>query len=129
MPQEPIEMILLKHWASYAAIPIWLTDPEGNLIYYNEPAEGLLGSRFDAAGEIPAERLGEIFATSDLDGTPIPSAELPLVVALTKHVPAHRLLRFQALDGSSRVVDIMAIPIEGQGGRHLGAMATFWESG
>jgi PAS domain-containing protein len=127
MTQEPIEMILLRHWASYVAMPIWLADPAGDLIYYNEPAESLLGGRFEDAREIPAEELAEIFVTTDLDGAPIPSSELPLVVALTDHVPAHRVLRFRALDGSSRVIEVLAIPIEGQGGRHLGAMATFWE--
>lgn len=127
MPQEPIELILLKHWASYVTIPIWLTDPAGNLVYYNEPAESILGRRFDDVGVISAEQLAELFVTSDLDGRPLPSAELPLVVAITDGVPAHRRFRFEALDGSSRVIEVTALPIIGQGGRRLGSMAAFWE--
>ncbi|RPI21396.1 MAG: hypothetical protein EHM57_06675, partial [Actinobacteria bacterium] len=104
MPQEPIEMILLKHWASYVALPIWLTDIAGNLIYYNEPAEPILGRRFDEVGEIPADRLAELFVTSNPDGTPMSSDEVPLVVALTQRVPMHRVVRIAALDGSVRLI-------------------------
>ncbi len=122
-------MILLKHWASYVATPIWITDSAGNLTFYNEPAEPILGRRFDEAGEIAADRLAEVFVTSDPDGSPIPSEELPLVVALTQQIPSHRKIRISALDGSFRLIEVTAIPIVGQGGRHLGAMAAFWEPG
>jgi PAS domain-containing protein len=128
MRQEPIELILLKHWASYVAVPIWVTDVDGNLIYYNEPAEPILGRRFDVAGEIPADRISQLFFTSDPDGRPVPNSELPLVVALTDHVPSHRVMRIEALDGSTRLIEVTALPIIGQAGRHLGAMATFWET-
>jgi PAS domain S-box-containing protein len=127
MAQEPIEMILLTHWASYVAVPIWITDAEGNLIFYNESAERILGRSFEDAGEVKAEVLGQLFETTSLDGEPIPNEELPLVVALTEQRPSHRSIRIRAFDGSWRVIDITAIPITGQGGRHLGAMATFWE--
>jgi PAS domain-containing protein len=129
MAQEPIEMILLKHWASYVMVPIWITDAEGNLVYYNEPAEPILGSRFDDAGEISADRLDELFSTADLEGNPLPSAELPAWVAAKKQVPAHRTLRFQGMDGVSRVIEVTALPVTGQAGRHIGVMVAFWEPG
>lgn len=128
MAQEPIEVILLRLWASYIAIPLWLTDSEGNLIYYNEPAEELVGQSFDQAGEIKAEDLAEVFVTTDLDGEPLPSEKLPVAIALTERLPAHRELRFRAFDGSWRQIEITAFPIEGQGGRHLGVMVAFWEA-
>lgn len=127
MRQEPIELILLKHWASYVAVPIWITDASGNLIYYNEPAEPILGLRFDDAGEIPANRISELFSVADPGGEPMSGSELPLALALSDHVPAHSVVRIEALDGSKRIIEVTAIPIVGQGGRHLGAMATFWE--
>jgi PAS domain-containing protein len=127
MAQEPIEMILLTHWASYVTAPIWITDTAGNLIFYNESAEPILGRSFEEAGEIKAETLAERFETTDLDGEPIPNEDLPLVVALTEQRPSHRSVRIRAFDGSWRVINITAIPITGQGDRHVGAMATFWE--
>lgn len=124
--QEPIELILVKHWASYTAIPIFIVDADGNLVYYNDSAEPILGRSFDEAGEINAADLNEVFVTSDLDGEPIPNEELPLVRALTEHVPAHGRVRFRALDQTWRTIDVTALPLIGQGGRHVGAFAVFW---
>jgi PAS domain-containing protein len=126
--QQPIEVILLKQWASYIAVPVWICDEAGNLIFYNEPAESVLGQRFDEAGPIHASELAERYATSDLDGTPLPGEELPIVVALQQRVPAHRALRIKDYLGQWRAIQVSAAPIEGQGGRHLGAFAMFWET-
>lgn len=120
-------MILLRHLASYLAIPAWITDATGNLIYYNEPAEDLLGGRFDEVGEIGSEALDELFVTTDLDGTPIPNAELPLLIALEERHPSHRTFRINRLDGNPRVIELTAIPVVGQGDRFLGALCVFWE--
>lgn len=129
MAQHPIELILLKQWATHIATPVWIMDVEGNLVFYNEPAESLLGRRFDEAGELHAGELADLFVTTGLDGAAVANEELPVVVALTERHPAHGELRIQALDsGESRQIEVTAIPIEGQGGRHLGAFAVFWES-
>ncbi len=127
MEQQPIELILLRQWASYLTLPVWLMDGAGNLLYYNEPAEPLLGVRFEEAGEIHAEQLAEHFQTTGLDGKPFPNERLPVVVALTERVPSHETLRVRGLDGAWRVLEITAFPVEGQSGRHLGAVAMFWE--
>lgn len=129
MAQHPIELILLKQWSSYIAIPIWIIDGEGNLVFYNEPAEGLLGRRFEEAGAIPAEELSDLFIVRDRDGNPVAPADLPIVVALSKHEPAHQPLTIRTFDGVDRDIEVTAFPIEGQGGRHLGAFAAFWETG
>ena len=49
---DGFELILVKHWASYTAIPIFIVDADGNLAYYNESAEQIIGRSFDEAGEI-----------------------------------------------------------------------------
>lgn len=129
MAQQPIELILLKQWAMHIAIPVWLMDVEGNLVFYNEPAESILGRRFDEAGAVHSDEIAELFETTDLDGTPVPNKELPIVVALTEHHPAYEKLRIHRLDTHADLeIEVTAIPIEGQGGRHLGAMAVFWET-
>lgn len=126
--QQPIELILLKQWAAYVATPVWLMDGAGNLVFYNEPAEAILGRRFDEAGEIHTDELAELFETSGLDGAPVASKELPVAIALIEHHPAHRQLRIRRLDtGASLEIEVTAIPIEGQSGSHLGVMALFWE--
>ncbi len=127
MAHHPIEIILLKQWASYIAVPMWIQDSEGNLIYYNEAAEGLLGRRFDDSGEIHVTQVADVFETTDLDGHPIPSEELPIAIALMQRMPAHLPVRFRAFDGPWREIEVTAIPVEGQEGRHLGVLAAFWE--
>ena len=34
-----VEIILMRQFASYLALPIFVVDPKGDLIYFNEPAE------------------------------------------------------------------------------------------
>lgn len=129
MAQHPIEIILLRQWASDMAIPMWIADPEGNLVYCNEPAESITGVHFAADGDVPVETHAVRFDVSDLDGSPLMTEDLPISIALSKQIPAHRAMRIRGLDGVWRNIEVTALPLLGQGGRHLGALATFWEVG
>jgi PAS domain-containing protein len=127
MPQQAIEVILMRQLASYLAMPIFLVDPAGDLLFYNEPAEALLGHRYEETGEMPLVEWAQIFQPTSEDGSPLPSEALPLVIALQQHRAAHLLFRIRGLDGVHRKIEVTAFPLEGQGGRHLGAVAIFWE--
>lgn len=128
MPQQPIELILFRHCASHLAMPIWLMGPDGSLLYYNEPAEPILGRRFEEAGEMPGEVLSTMFQTTAEDGSPLNAEDLPINIALRERRPAHLWFRILGLDGVWRRIEVTAFPIEGQEGRNLGAMAIFWEA-
>ena len=128
MAQKEIELILLRHCASHMVMPIWFMGPDGELLYYNEPAEPILGRRFDEAGPMQSEELSKMFSTTAEDGSPIDASDLPINIALTKRRPAHRPMRIQGLDGIWRKIEVTAFPIEGLGDRHLGAVAIFWEA-
>jgi PAS domain-containing protein len=125
--QHPIEIILARQWAASMSHPIWITDAAGNLLFYNQAAEAILGVRFDEAGEMPASELDDRFETTNLDGSPMPAEELPLLKALTDWVPAHGPMRIRAFDRVWRAIEVTAIPLIGEGERRLGAMAMFWE--
>jgi PAS domain-containing protein len=125
--QKDIELILLRQWASYLTVPIWIMDAQGMLLFYNEPAELVLGRRYDEFGEVSVQELGTIFQTADEDGAPILAEALPIAVALRNRHPAHGRVRIRALDGPWRTLEVTAFPIDGQGERHLGAVALFWE--
>ncbi len=125
--QQSIEVILMRQLASYLVMPMFLADPIGNLLFYNEPAEALLGRRFDEIGPMGLEVWSTIFKPTDDNGAPIPPDEVPLVVALQHRRPAHSTLYITGLDGVSRRLEVTAFPLVGQGGRHLGAVAMFWE--
>lgn len=128
MSQKEVELILMRQCASHLSMPIFIVDRDGHLIYYNEPAEALLGRPFDDAGDMSVANLASVFDTSDEDGRPVPSDQLPLGIAMTHRRPAFKRIRFTALDGTERLVEITALPLEGQGGHWLGSVAFFWEA-
>jgi PAS domain-containing protein len=127
MPQQAIEVILMRQLASYLAMPIFLVDPAGNLLFYNEPAEALLGHRYEETGEMPFMKWAQIFQPTSEDGSPLPPEALPLVIALQHHRAAHLAFQIRGLDGVHRKIEATAFPLEGQGGRYLGAVAILWE--
>ncbi len=127
--QQSIEVILMRQLASYLVMPMFLADPIGNLLFYNEPAEALLGRRFDEIGPMGLEVWSTIFKPTDDNDVPIPPDGVPLVVALRQRRPAHATFRITGLDGVSRRLEVTAFPLVGQGDRHLGAVAMFWEIG
>lgn len=122
-----VELILMKQLASYLAMPIFLVDPEGTLVYYNEPAEDLLGKRYDETGEMPLDEWGKIFVPTDRDGAPLAPEELPLAIAVREHRPEHGEISIIGLDGVRRDLAVTAFPVVGVGERELGAVAIFWE--
>ena len=127
MPPQEIEMILMRQLASYLAMPIFIVDPVGNLVFYNEPAESILGRRFEETGEMSMSEWLIAFAPTDEEGVIIPHKELPLVIALTERRPTHRLLWIRGLDNVQRHVEATCFPLIGQANRYLGAIAIFWE--
>jgi PAS domain-containing protein len=125
--QKPVEIILMRQLASYLAMPIFLVDPRGDMLFYNERAEAILGSRYEETGEMPLEEWSTVFEPTDENGLALPARMLPLSIALYERRASHRVLRIRGLDGVSRRIGVTAFPLEGQGGRHLGAVAIFWE--
>ena len=126
--QQPVELILLRQWAAYLALPIWIMSADGELLFYNEAAEPLIGRRYEDSGPIQSDQLAELFQTQELDGSPLANEDLPLVAALVRERPAHRRLRFKGHDEHWRSVEVTAWPITGQAGTMLGVAALFWEA-
>ena len=124
---HPIQIILARQLAESLSVPLFLVDPEGTLLFYNEPAEAILGRRFDETGAMSADQWALAFTPRDDHGKPIPAEELPLMIALTKQRPAYGQLHIKGLDGIDRHIEAAAIPITGLQGDFLGAAALFWE--
>ena len=125
--QKEIEMILARQLASYLAMPIFIADPQGTLVFYNEPAEMILGCRFEETGEMTVDEWSTIFKPVDEEGVPLPPDALPLVIAYTEYRPTHRRFLIRGLDNVLRCIESTAFPLIGQSERHLGAIAIFWE--
>ena len=126
MASQEVELVLCRQLASYLDIPMWIMGADGRLVYFNKAAEPFLGRTFEEAGELPIDDLASVFETTTVDGSPLQTSELPLAIALRERRPAHLRFRGKALDGNWWTVDTTAIPLEGQGGRLVGALAVFW---
>lgn len=128
MSANQIEIILSRQLADSLSIPIFLTDPEGNLLFYNEPAEELLGKRYEETGRMPVEEWSTIFKPVDRDGKTIPPEELPLVKTLTHRHPAHGTFWIESLSGEKNKISVTSYPLIGRPDRFLGAIAIFWKT-
>ena len=128
MSGPPIELLLLKQVAGYLAMPVFLVDEDGALEYYNEPAEELLGQRYEETGQIPLEIWGKLWSPTGPDGRQLAPEELPVAVAVRDRRPVLGVVSIRRPDGSDRQLTITALPFEAADGSHLGAFAIFWES-
>ena len=127
MAAYPIEVILNRQLADCLTIPVFITDTKGNLIFYNEPAEEILGMRFEETGELAAETWSVIFKPIDEDGELLPPDELPLMQTLHDITPHHRTFHIENLLGRDEVISVTSYPIVGRSGKFLGAVAIFWK--
>lgn len=121
MPQREVELILVRQLASYLMLPVFVVDLKGTLIYFNEPAEPLLGVRDDETADLLLDEWIAALAPTDESGTVLLSSELPLVQALNDQRP-----RSGRIWSGGRALDVTAFPLAGQAGRDLGAVGLFW---
>ncbi|HWH37463.1 MAG TPA: hypothetical protein VNT28_06780 [Candidatus Limnocylindrales bacterium] len=127
MAQREIELILFRQLASSLALPILLVDRDSDLLFFNEPAEVLLGQRFDDVGEMTLDERRAVFAFLDQHGNPLPPDQPPLVVAMRERRPVHRLVSLRGFDGVYRALEVTAFPLLGGGGHLIGGVVMFWE--
>jgi PAS domain-containing protein len=128
MSQKEIEVILTRQLASYLAMPIFIVDPRGTLVFYNEPAEAILGCRFDETGSLSLDEWSQLFKPADAQGVPLLSGERPVLIAVRERRPSHRDFWICGVDNVLRHIEVTAFPLIGQADRYLGAVAIFWET-
>jgi PAS domain-containing protein len=124
-----VEMMLTRQLASYLVIPIWIVGLDGNINFYNEPAEDILARRFEEEGPMPLSELATMFQAKDQEGNQLHTADLPTTIALKEGRPSHRAMRIQGLDGIWRNIEATAFPLVIRSGLLLGSMSLFWEEG
>ena len=128
MSQQEIEVILTRQLATYLARPIFVVGPDGTLLFYNEPAEALLGSRFDETGALTVDEWSQLFTPVDQQGMPLPPEERPVLIAMNERRPSHRNFWVKRRDQVLLRIEVTAFPLIGQADRYLGAVAIFWEA-
>ncbi len=125
--QKHLILILAREFASKLATPMLVSDADGNLVFFNEPAAGVLGRSFGEVGELPASRWAELFETEELDGTPVPLERMPAGIALMEARPAHHRFVIRGLDAVRRIISVTAFPLLAHTDDLVGVVAIFWE--
>ena len=127
MAQHEVELILTRQLASCLSVPIVIFGPKGDVLFYNEPAEALLGLRFQETGPLSTDDTDRRVRLTDERGREIARADRPSAVALGRQRPAHAQMWLTAADGTRRQVEVTAFPLLAQAGSLLGAAVMFWE--
>jgi PAS domain-containing protein len=120
-------LILAREFASKLATPMFISDADGNLVFFNEPAGQVLGRTFSEVGELPASRWAELFETEELEGGPVPLERMPAGIALLERRPAHHRFAIRGLDGVRRVISVTAFPLLAHVDDLVGVVAIFWQ--
>jgi PAS domain-containing protein len=127
--QKDVVLILARELASNIATPMLVLDETGTIVFFNEPAEKLLGATFASVGEVPPEEYDAKWSTTDPDGNEISLLHGPLARVVSDHAPAHRVIRVQGLDGVWHLIETTVYPLFASVSRFVGAVGVFWELG
>ena len=126
--EHNLVLILARGVASSIATPMFLVDGDGTLVYFNEPAEIILGTTYAEAGELEPQEWGTMFYPEDPEtGAKLPSEEVPLTKALAKRRPVHRKVAITGRDDIRRTIAVTAFPLFARTDEFVGAVAIFWE--
>ena len=120
-------LILAREFAANLSAPIYITDADGTLVYFNEAADTIGGRSFAEVGEMSMRQWARLLRPRSLDGTPLEREETPGGIAFIERRPAHARLRIAGLDGVEREIATTAFPLFGPDGAFHGIMVIFWE--
>jgi PAS domain S-box-containing protein len=124
---KSLPVILAREFASNLATPLAVIDEDGTLVFFNEPAERIIGQTHAELGDLPEEEWRARFQAERRDGTQISADEMPTSVARRLRRPAHETLHFTMLDGRQRTLSVTAIPMLGREQDVAGVVVVFWE--
>jgi PAS domain-containing protein len=125
--QKNLVLILAREFASQLATATFVIDEKGKLVFYNEPAEAILGQTFAEVGEVWADQWTDLFEVEDLDGNPVPLEKMPGGIAFFERKPTHGDIRITGLDGVKRVISVTAFPLLARNDELVGVVTIFWE--
>lgn len=128
MAVKELEIILTRQLADSLSIPVFITDTKGDLIFFNEPAESILGKKFGETGAMPVAVWSELFQPQDEDGKRIPRIDLPLVQTLMYCQPAKKDFWITNVKEEKFFLSVTSFPLIGRSNRFVGAVAIFWQN-
>ena len=127
--QKNVVLILARELASNIATPMIVLDEVGTIVFFNEPAERILGATFASIGEVSADEYDAKWATTDADGHELWLSKGPMARIVDDHAPAHRVIRVRGLDGVWHLIETTLFPLFASASSFVGAVGVFWELG
>lgn len=127
--QKNLVLILARDLASKLATPMFIADADGNLVFYNESAEMILGRKYSERFEVSPEDWTKLLQPTDMDGNSLGLEEVPPGIALVQRRPSHAQVRITGLDRIPRTVSVTAFPLFARAEEFVGMLAIFWEDG
>ena len=124
-----LALIIARELASQLSTAAFISDANGDLVFYNEAAEEILGRTYAEAGAMPAAEWPSLFRIEDPDGTPLPLEKVPGAIALTEKRPTHGRICIVGLDGVRRSISVTAMPLFAHPTDVVGMVSFFWEDG
>jgi PAS domain-containing protein len=127
MPNRPLPLILAREFAANVATPFLVLDADGTLVFFNEPAERIIGATWAEFGELPEHEWRTRLQVERVDGTPVANDETPSAVARRERHPTHETLVYNTRDGRRLMLSVTATPILGREDELVGVFLLFWE--
>lgn len=125
--QRALALIVARELASNLATPMFLIDGAGDLVFYNDAAELLVGRGFGEVGAMSSLAWGEALRLRHPDGRELRRRDSPPGIAFQQRKPAHGTLLATGFDGVDRVCEVTAYPLLGRNDEMHGVVAIFWE--
>ena len=124
---KSLVLIRAKNLAESVETPMLLIDAAGNLVFYNEGAENLLGTPFTDVGNVSSSEWEEKFKIRARDDKPAPLERMPGWVDVTHERPGLGHVRITTLDGRDLFIAVCTVPLFTAQDQFDGALVLFWE--
>jgi PAS domain-containing protein len=124
--QKQLLLILAREFVSNLSTSALIADARGNLVFYNEAAEAVVGKRFSETGEMPLEQWLAAFDPRTSTSEPLPPERRPARIAFEERRAAHERYVVTSLDGVAREIEVTAFPLFAHTEEFVGIVAIFW---
>jgi PAS domain-containing protein len=122
---QPLLLIQARNLITSLALPAFLTDPDGRLLFFNDAAAAVLGRGFEEVGPMPQEEWAREIGPFGDDGTPLAVDSLPLARAVREGHPVQGRFHVRLAPNELREVEVSALPLL-EPGFYEGALVVFW---
>lgn len=127
MSQKSIELIFFRQLVSYLAIPVFIIDISGNLIFCNDACERILNFNLSKKGEIKSAEWCTRFLMHGSDGESPHDNKLSHLISEFKYQLVHQYFYLKNFEDKIKQVEVFVIPITNQMNVYLGSVVFFQE--